>query len=266
MEDHDMSAVALALINAVTAAGGAIALDGQDLQLEAQEPLSPFLLASLRQHKPLLLAYLAEQAANSNQPTDTPCGDTAKGVAIADTLGGSPAQGVTRLVSASAPTKPTPSTTQPPKPPVLPAPMPPVVEPGPWSAGIPDEIARGLGALFVAPSARGILDHHWRTVVNDTLALVDSGQAAQAFALGWSAADLFGCDAVAPWHRLDRAGLMLLLQGREIAQWTASDAALRHRDGNVLRFRRVLVPPSPPVAMLWHLLPKRLRPAVGPAP
>ena len=221
-----MTAVALALVHAVHAVGGTVTLDGGRVRLWSPEPLSPFLLASLRQHKPLLLAYLAEQAANGNQPADT---------------------------STTAPVPAVP-------------PPPPVVEAGPWSAGIPDEVARGLGALFVAPSARGILDHHWRTVVNDTLALVDSGQAAQAFALGWSAADLFGCDAVAPWHRLDRAGLMLLLQGREIAQWTASDAALRYREGNLLRFRRVLVPPSPPVAMLWHLLPKRLRPAVGPAP
>ena len=236
-----MSAVALALIDAVHAAGGAIAFDGRDLQLEAAAPLSEFLLASLRQHKPLLVAYLAEQAANTNRPPEVTVAPSTARVQAAPAV----------AVPAASPAIPPP---------------PPVVEPGPWSAGIPDEVARGLGALFVAPSARGILDHHWRHIVNDTLTLVDSGQAAQAFALGWSAADLFGCDAVAPWQRLDRAGLMLLLQGREIAQWTASDAALRHRDGNVLRFRRVLVPPSPPVAMLWHLLPKRLRPAVGPAP
>jgi len=239
-----MTAVALALVDAVHAAGGAIAFDGQDLQLEAAAPLSEFLLASLRQHKPLLVAFLAEQAANTNRPPEA---EAAPSTGLAQAV---PAAAATE-VPAAAPAIATP---------------PPVVEPGPWSAGIPDEVARGLGALFVAPRARGILDHHWRRIVNDTLALVDSGQAAQAFALGWSAADLFGCDAVAPWHRLDRAGLMLLLQGRAIAEWTASDAALRYRDGNVLRFRRVLVPPSPPVAMLWHLLPKHLRPAVGPAP
>ena len=51
-----------------------------------------------------------------------------------------------------------------------------------------------------------LLDSWWLTVTIT----------AQAFALGWSAADLFGCDAVAPWHRppdtkKGRAGLMLLL-------------------------------------------------------
>ena len=67
-----MTAVALALVHAVHAVGGTVTLVGHDLQLEAQEPLSPFLLDSLRQHKPLLLAYLAEQAANGNQPADGP--------------------------------------------------------------------------------------------------------------------------------------------------------------------------------------------------
>ena len=237
-----MTAVALALIDAVTAAGGAIAFDGQDLQLEAPVPLSEFLLASLRQHKPLLVAFLAEQAANTNRPPEA-----APTTALVQAV---PAAEAT-AVPAAAPVIPTPLL---------------AVEPGPWSTGIPDPIARGLGTLFGAPIARGILDHHWWTVVNDTLAFVDHGQAAQAFALGWSAADLFGCDAQAPWHRLDRAGLMLLVQGREVSELTTAHAGLKHRDGSVLRFRRVLTPPRPPVAMLWHLLPKRLRPAVGPAP
>ena len=238
-----MSAVAVALVDAVRAAGGAIAFDGQDLQLEAPVPLSEFLLASLRQHKPLLVAYLAEQAANTNRPPEA--------VPITVLAQAMPAAVATAVPAAA---------------PVIPTPLPAVVEPGPWSTGIPDPIARGLGTLFGAPIARGILDHHWRTVVNDTLVFVDCGQAAQAFALGWSAADLFGCDAQAPWHRLDRAGLMLLVQGREVSELTTAHAALKHRDGSVLRFRRVPTPPRPPVAMLWHLLPKRLRPAVGPAP
>ncbi|MBI1209754.1 MAG: hypothetical protein GC191_21045 [Azospirillum sp.] len=135
-----------------------------------------------------------------------------------------------------------------------------------WSTQIPDEVVRGIGALLAAPSAHDIPDCHWRTIVADTLAFVDSGQAAHSFALGWTAADLFGCDALAPWHRLDRAGLMLLVGGREIVEITGADAALRHQDGSVLRFRRVQTPPHPPVGMLWHLLPKHLRPGVGPAP
>ena len=67
-----MTAVALALVHAVHAVGGTVTLDGGRVRLWSPEPLSPFLLASLRQHKLLLLAYLAEQAANGNQPADGP--------------------------------------------------------------------------------------------------------------------------------------------------------------------------------------------------
>ena len=75
----------------------------------------------------------------------------------------------------------------------------------------------------------------------------------RAFALGWTAADLFGCDRRAPWHRPDRAGLVLLVGGHEIVELTEEVAALRTSTGSVLRFRRR---PSarPPVVLLWELL------------
>ena len=205
-----MSTVAIALIQAVHAAGGTITLDGPNLQLEAPAPLPEALRASLRQHKPALVAFLAEQAANANQPE--------------------------------------------PPPPDLPL------------EGIPDEVTDGIRALVVSPAPEGIPPRAWPGIVADTVALVNNGRIVQAFALGWSAADLFGCDQRAPWHRLDRAGLMLGVEGRQIAELTAAHAGLRHRDGSVLRYRRRLVPFEPPVVLLWHLLPKHLRPAVGPAP
>ena len=205
-----MSVVALALIQAVHAAGGTIVLDGPNLQLEAPAPWPEPLRASLREHKPVLVAFLAEQAANANQP----------------------------------------------EPPLSDLPL----------AGIPDEVAEGIRAMAVSPAPEGIPLRAWPVIVADTVALVTGGQIAQAFALGWSAADLFGCDQRAPWHRLDRAGLMLLVDGRTIPELTAAHAALRHRDGSVLRFRRRPKPHEPPVAMLWHLLPRHLRPLVGPAP
>jgi hypothetical protein len=224
-----MTAIALALIEAVHAAGGTIALDGSTIRLEAPAPLSELLRASLRQHKPALVLFLAEQAANANAPA--------------------------------------PATTNAPLPVATAAEPMPVAKPGPWSAGIPDPVAEGIGAMFMATAARDIPDRVWPAVVADTLAFVDSGQAAQAFALGWTAAELFGCDRRAPWQRLDRMGLMLLVDRRVITAVTADHIALRHRDGSVQRFRRTPIPLKPPVAMLWQLLlPKRLRPLVGPAP
>lgn len=160
--------------------------------------------------------------------------------------------------------KPTPT-------PFLPASRPILVKPGSWSAGIPDPVARAVSAIFTAPHADGIPPRHWPTIVTDTLDFVDRGQAAQAFALGWSAADIFGCDLTAPWHRLDRAGLMLLVNNREINAITQDHAALRHKDGSVTRYRKWQTSPQPPIALLWHLLPawranRRRHPSTGPAP
>jgi hypothetical protein len=83
--------------------------------------------------------------------------------------------------------------------------------------------------------------------------LVEGGWAQPALGLGWTPADLFGCDQRAPWHRLDRAGLVLLTGGHEIVEVTPDVAALRTSTGSVLRFRR-RPPPRPPVALLWEML------------
>jgi hypothetical protein len=75
----------------------------------------------------------------------------------------------------------------------------------------------------------------------------------RAVALGWTVADLFGCDCRAPWHRLDRAGLVLLIGGHEIVELTGDDAALETSTKSVLRFRR-RPPARRSVALLWELL------------
>jgi hypothetical protein len=90
-------------------------------------------------------------------------------------------------------------------------------------------------------------------VQRDAARLVEGSWLERALALGWTAADLFGCDRRAPWHRLDRAGLLLLTGGHEIVELSADDAGLRTSTGSVLRYRR-RSPATPPVALLWELL------------
>ncbi len=371
-----MTATALALLDAANAIGATITLDGENLRVTSPAPLSEFLRASLRQHKPALVAFLAHKtdpapAAEEERPTadDGALGSTSpisgndcaddeainrkRGVTAHDgrltndsqfwrlvvlgttknpygvykenqpscavtpspvegrqaylseisgkLTGGCVSQPVAQsnpfptTISKSAPSAPSRPLGDPES---APSPAcfsdlvakhpgahqpkvaicgPAQVEtttttttaallPGPWSTGIPDEVADGIRALVVASAPEGIPSRAWPVIVTDTLALTVGGEIAQAFALGWTAADLFGCDRKAPWHRLDRAGLMLLVDGRTIPELTAAHAALRHRDGSVLRFRRRPEPHEPPVAMLWHLLPRHLRPLVGPAP
>jgi hypothetical protein len=120
-------------------------------------------------------------------------------------------------------------------------------------AGLPQEIADGVRAILTADRAQGIPPQRWPQVQHDAARLVQGGWLERALALGWSAADLFGCDQRAPWHRLDRAGLVLLTGGHEIVELTEEVAALRTSTGSVLRFRRRPAA-TPPVALLWDLL------------
>jgi len=120
-------------------------------------------------------------------------------------------------------------------------------------AGLPREISEGVHAILSADRAQGIPPQHWTRVRRDTARLVEGGWLERAVSLEWTTADLFGCDQRAPWHRLDRAGLVLLTGGHEVVDLDADAAAIRTSTGSILRFRRRPVA-TPPVALLWDLL------------
>jgi hypothetical protein len=126
-------------------------------------------------------------------------------------------------------------------------------QPGQNLADSPREIADGVHAILTADGARGIPPKRWPRVQRDAARLVEGGWLERALALDWSAADLFGCDRRAPWHRLDRAGLLLLTGGHELVDLTPDVAVLRTSTGSVLRYRS-RPPATPPVALLWELL------------
>jgi hypothetical protein len=126
-------------------------------------------------------------------------------------------------------------------------------QPGQELAGLPREIADGVRAILSADGARGIPPQRWPRVRGDAARLVEGGWLERALALGWTASDLFGCDRRAPWHRLDRAGLVLLTGEHEIVELSEDVAALRTSTGSTLRYRR-RSPAKPPMALLWELL------------
>jgi TubC N-terminal docking domain len=117
------------------------------------------------------------------------------------------------------------------------------------------EVADGVRAILTAEGAQGVPPNRWRQIQRDTRQLVERRWLHQALDHGWSAADLFGCDQRAPWHRLDRSGLVLLMGGYEIVELSSDVATLRSRTGSVLRHRRRPLP-EPPVALLWAILPR----------
>lgn len=79
--------------------------------------------------------------------------------------------------------------------------------------------------------------------------------AEKAFLLGWPSWELFGCHRRAPWWRIQGMGLVLLLQGDEIAALAATEAVIRTRIGAHQTYRRKPADPLHPAerCFVWEL-------------
>jgi hypothetical protein len=102
-----------------------------------------------------------------------------------------------------------------------------------WSAGVA-RLAE-LSPLPQWPPDR------WQQLVADAAAfLVTWGKPAAD--VGWTACELFGAHARAPYARPDALGLVALLNGNPVIELTADRAVIRAPSGATLVFRRK--PPS----------------------
>jgi hypothetical protein len=79
--------------------------------------------------------------------------------------------------------------------------------------------------------------------------------AQEAFLLGWPTWELFGCHRRAPWGRIQGMGLVLLLQGDEIAALTATEGVIRTPTGAHQTYRRKPADPLYPAerCLVWEL-------------
>ena len=71
----------------------------------------------------------------------------------------------------------------------------------------------------------------WMQLIDDIGHFIDRGFAKKAAALGWTALDLFGCDRDRPFARIDRAGLLWLLNGDRIMALSENTATIETRTG-----------------------------------
>lgn len=94
----------------------------------------------------------------------------------------------------------------------------------------------------------------WQQAIRDADSfLVKWGAHAQA--LGWTARELFGLHTVpakpAPNYsrlsRYDETGLIWLLRGRPVVALTATEAAIRHPNGNITTYRKLNKPALGPL-------------------
>jgi hypothetical protein len=120
--------------------------------------------------------------------------------------------------------------------------------------GIPAHWCEGVLRLGIMPPPRTYPAHAWEQLSADAERFLDDW-AAQAHRLGWPDWELFGCHKRAPWGRIQGMGLVLLLQGDEIAALTAVEAVIRTRTGARQTYRRRPHDPLHPAerCLVWEL-------------
>jgi hypothetical protein len=106
-------------------------------------------------------------------------------------------------------------------------------------AGAPRAWAEGFARLDRAVPPQDVSPQRWQRFIDDCGLFIDFGWAARADALGWGPLDLFGCDRARPWQRVERLGLLWLLNGRRLLKLDECTAAIQAANGATLTFYRL---------------------------
>lgn len=120
-----------------------------------------------------------------------------------------------------------------------------------YDGGAPRSWAEALARLDPARPPADVPSKRWVQFIDDCGWFLDEGWADRASALGWGPFDLFGCDRVKPFARIDRAGLLWLLNGQTLLALAANAAAIATASGGSLTFRRC--PNEPGRVLAWEL-------------
>jgi hypothetical protein len=111
--------------------------------------------------------------------------------------------------------------------------------------------AEAAARLDPAHSPGDIPPTRWLHFINDCGRFFDDGWASRAAALGWGPLDLFGCDRNKPFARIDRAGLLWLLNGRKLLAITAESASILTASGGKLTYHHC--PDEPGRVLAWEI-------------
>jgi hypothetical protein len=106
-------------------------------------------------------------------------------------------------------------------------------------AGVPRAWAEGFARLDRATPPLDVSPQRWQRFIDDCGLFIDFGWAAKADALGWGPLDLFGCDRARPWQRVERLGLLWLLNGRRLLKLEAGIAVIQATNGSTVTFSRI---------------------------
>jgi hypothetical protein len=121
-----------------------------------------------------------------------------------------------------------------------------------YDGGAPRSWAEALARLDPMRPPADVSPKGWLCFIDDCGRFLDSAWATHAAKLNWHPLDLFGCDRERPFARVDRAGLLWLLNGRKLLALTADTAAIATPSGGSLTFYRRPVEPGR-VVLAWEL-------------
>lgn len=122
-----------------------------------------------------------------------------------------------------------------------------------YDGGAPREWAEALARLDVSTPLSDVPPKRWLRFIDDCGNFIDNGWARRAAKIGWTAFDLFGCDRSKPFARIDRCGLLWLLDGRQLRALTAETAVIENASGSSATFYRR--PHKPGQILPWEFVP-----------
>jgi hypothetical protein len=121
-----------------------------------------------------------------------------------------------------------------------------------YDGGAPRDWAEVFARLDCAKPPADVPVPRWRLFIDDCRRFLDEW-ADRAMALGWHALDLFGCDRERPFARLDHAGLLWLIEGRNLIVLTTNTATIETASGvRQTYYRR---PAEPGAVLAWQVEP-----------
>ena len=117
---------------------------------------------------------------------------------------------------------------------------------------VPHDWFEGVCRLIRLPCPRGVSAARWGRLQMDAAVFLETW-GAQASALNWSTHNLFGVNQRKPFERVDKAGLVRLLDGRPVVAMTADEGVIQCPTGARQTFRRKWTERGAGQALLWEL-------------
>jgi hypothetical protein len=123
-----------------------------------------------------------------------------------------------------------------------------------FDGGAPRQWAEALARLNPASPPSEVPGRRWVQFIDDCGRFLDNGWGSRADALGWRPFELFGCDRDRPFARIDRAGLLWLINGSKLVALTTETATIETSAGHRQTFQRRLTEIGS-VVLAWDLNP-----------